>query len=219
MGVTQQESGPSARAAVALTVIAAAAFAAVFRFQRLGPLDFFSAFALAAAVAAGLSLAVDSGYARRLGRDLGSGPVGKAAAGLASAAVLYAVFAAGRALSRPLLPFAAAGIARVYALKSGLPAGRVVLLIGLVIGPAEELFWRGFVQERMAARAGRTAAWLFASLLYAAVHLSSGNAMLVLAAAVCGLFWGGLYARFRSPVLNAASHTAWDLLVFVLFPL
>jgi membrane protease YdiL (CAAX protease family) len=42
--------------------------------------------------------------------------------------------------------------------------------------------------------------------------------MLILAAAVCGVFWGGLYLRFRSPLLNIVSHTLWDLLVFVILP-
>ena len=56
------------------------------------------------------------------------------------------------------------------------------------------------------------------ALLYTAVHLSSGNIMLVLAAAVCGVFWGWLYLRFRSPILNIVSHTLWDLAVFVVFP-
>jgi hypothetical protein len=42
--------------------------------------------------------------------------------------------------------------------------------------------------------------------------------MLVAAAGVCGIFWGWLYLAFRSPILNVVSHTAWDLLVFVVLP-
>jgi hypothetical protein len=42
--------------------------------------------------------------------------------------------------------------------------------------------------------------------------------MLVLAAAVCGLFWGVLYLRTGSILLVAVSHTLWDIAVFVLFP-
>ncbi len=211
---------PAARPAalLVLTVVATALFAAVFRFGRLGRLDFFTVFALAAGLAAGSAFAVDTGYAGRLAADLRSGLPGKAAAGFASAAVLYGLFVAGRALSRLLLPFAGAEIGRVYALKAGLPAVRIVLLVGLVIGPAEELFWRGFVQEGLAGMTGRTGGLLLTSFIYAAVHVASGNVMLVLAAAVCGLFWGSLYLRFRSPVLNVVSHTLWDLAVFVVFP-
>ena len=38
------------------------------------------------------------------------------------------------------------------------------------------------------------------------------------AALVCGAVWGGLYYRFKSPLLNVVSHTAWDVAVFLLFP-
>jgi membrane protease YdiL (CAAX protease family) len=42
--------------------------------------------------------------------------------------------------------------------------------------------------------------------------------MLVLAAAVCGLFWGVIYLKTRSVLLVAVSHTLWDLAVFILVP-
>ena len=218
MAVRRVSPGARPAAVLGLTVVAAVLFAAVFRFGPPGRLDFFALFSIAAGLASGSAFAVDTDYAGRLAADLRSGLPGKAAAGLASAAVLYGLFAVGRALSRLLLPFAAAEIGRVYALKSGVPAVRIVLLVGLVIGPAEEIFWRGFVQERMAGMTGRTRGLLLTSLLYAAVHVASGNVMLVLAAAVCGLFWGSLYLRFRSPVLNVVSHTIWDLAVLVIFP-
>ena len=99
-----------------------------------------------------------------------------------------------------------------------MPLFRIVLLIAVLIGPGEELFWRGFFQENAGARIGRRAGFVLASLLYTSVHLASGNIMLILAAAVCGVFWGWLYLRFRSPLLNVVSHTVWDLLVFVILP-
>ena len=42
--------------------------------------------------------------------------------------------------------------------------------------------------------------------------------MLVLAAMVCGIFWGLLYLRFESPLINMVSHTVWDIAVFIVFP-
>ncbi len=202
----------------AVGLVAVALFIALFRFGRLGPLDFWAWLALNILVVLGLALAVDRGYALRLAADLRTRPVLKIALGLVSAAALYAVFALGRLVALRLFPFAAGGIAGVYALKAGTPLLRVVLLIGLVIGPGEELFWRGFLQERTGATTKPAFGFALTTLLYAAVHLASGNIMLVLAAAVCGLFWGALYLRFRSPLLNVVSHTLWDLLVFVVFP-
>jgi membrane protease YdiL (CAAX protease family) len=210
--------GPDHRLVGASGAIAAVLFIALFRLRHLGPLDFWAWLAANVVIVSALAFILDPGYAHRLKDDLRSGLVRKAALGAFSAAALYAVFALGRALALRIFPFAAAGIGQVYALKTGVPLARIILLIGLVIGPGEEIFWRGFFQEHAAGTTGRTYGFALTALLYAAVHLASGNIMLVLAAAVCGVFWGWLYLRFRSPALNVISHTVWDLLVFVAFP-
>jgi membrane protease YdiL (CAAX protease family) len=218
MGLSGGPARPGPRAVGAVGLVAAALFIALFRFRRLGPLDFWGGFAAIIALVLALSFLVDRGYARRLAEDLREGTLRKMALGAASAAALYAVFAVGRLIALRLLPFAGSGIWKVYALKEGVPLLRVVLLITLVIGPGEELFWRGFFQDRTAATTKPWFGFAFAALLYTTVHLASGNIMLVLAAAVCGVFWGWLYLRYRSPLLNIVSHTLWDLAVFVVFP-
>lgn len=210
--------GPRPWLVTAAGTLAAFLFIALFRFRRLGPLDFWAWLAMNIALVVALSFAIDGGYGRRLIGDIRSGLLRKVGIGVVSAMALYAVFAAGRAATLGLFPFATEGIGNVYALKSGVPLLRVVLLIVFLIGPGEEIFWRGFFQENAGAGTGRAAGFILATLLYAAVHLASGNIMLILAAAVCGVFWGWLYLRFRSPLLNIVSHTVWDLLVFVVFP-
>jgi uncharacterized protein len=209
---------PSPRIVGAAGAVAAILFIALFRLRRLGPLDFWAWLALNIVIVVALAFLIDRDYARRLGRDLRTGVVWKLGLGAASAVALYGVFAAGRLAALRLFPFAAAGIDHVYALRAGVPVLRVVLLIALVIGPGEELFWRGFFQDRTGATTKPSFGFALTAMLYAAVHLASGNIMLVLAAAVCGVFWGWLYLRFRSPLLNVVSHTMWDLLVFVVFP-
>ena len=67
-----------------------------------------------------------------------------------------------------------------------------------VTSPAEEIFWRGFLQRRLMLRLGSFWGWIIASVLYAAVHISSLNFMLVGAAGVAGLFWGLLYWRLKT---------------------
>lgn len=218
MGVNPGRPGPGPRLVGAAGVLAAGLFIALFRLRRWGPLDFWAWLALNIMIVVAVSFVLDRGYVSRLGKDLREGALQKAALGAVSAAVLYAVFAAGRLIALRLFPFAGAGIGEVYALRAGVPIVRVALLIGLVIGPGEELFWRGFFQERTAATTRPAFGFAVAAMLYTAVHLASGNIMLVLAAAVCGAFWGWLYLRFRSPFLNIVSHTLWDLAVFVVFP-
>ena len=211
-------AGRDARLVGAAGAVAAILFIALFRLKRLGPLDFWAWLSLNIVIVAAMSFVLDRGYARRLREDLRSGLARKAVLGIASAAALYGVFTVGRIVALRVFPFAAAGIGHVYALKAGTPVLRIVLLIGLVIGPGEELFWRGFFQERTGATTSPVLGFALTALLYTAVHMASGNLMLVLAAAVCGVFWGWLYLRFRSPVLNMISHALWDLAVFVVFP-
>jgi membrane protease YdiL (CAAX protease family) len=198
--------------------IAAVLFTALFRTRRLGPIDFWTWLAANVVLLAVLAFVLDRGYGRRLAEDARSGLLMKVTVGLASAAALYAVFAVGRAAAPLIFPFAKTGIADIYALKAGTPVLRIALLLGLAVGPGEELFWRGFLQERAGATTSPGFGFVLAALLYTAVHLASGNPMMVVAAAVCGLFWGWLYLSFRSPLLNIVSHAVWDLLVFVLLP-
>ncbi|MEN6559208.1 MAG: type II CAAX endopeptidase family protein [Acidobacteriota bacterium] len=202
----------------AMGALAATLFIALFRLRRLGPLDFWSWMTLNIVLLVVLALLLDKGFAGRLRQDVRSGLGRKLAIGAVSSAALYVLFVIGRDLALRLFSFAEASIANIYALKSGSSSWRVALLLGLIIGPGEELFWRGFFQERAAATTCPSYGFALTAMLYTAVHLAYGNLMLVLAAAVCGVFWGWLYMRFRSPLLNVVSHTAWDLAVFLLFP-
>jgi len=88
----------------------------------------------------------------------------------------------------------------------------------LIIGPGEELFWRGYLQRRFGTKFGKMAGFILATTLYTAVHIATGNFVLVLAALICGLFWGWLYMRFNSMIINVISHTVWDIGVFLLLP-
>lgn len=209
---------PGIAALAGVAVLIAVLFVLLFSFRRLGPLDFWWWMALNVSLTAGLSLAADRGFAFRLKEDLTTGLARKTGLGLASAALLYGLFAAGRLAAIKIFPFAAAGIASIYGLKSGAGIPRLILLVGLLIGPGEEIVWRGFLQENLGRRLGRGTGLALAALIYMLVHVGSGNIMLVLAAGVCGLFWGSTYGIFRSTVLNSVSHAAWALLVFVIVP-
>lgn len=202
-------------------IVAAAAvllFVPLFIFRSAGPLDFWWWMSLNIVLAAGLGAVLDRTYLPLLWADLRSRTGKKVLLGLLAAAALYAVFFAGNLVSRLILPFADSGIGAVYAFKEGASLPRIVLLMALLIGPGEEIFWRGFLQRRWQARFGSSRGYLLATALYTAAHAGSGNVMLVLAAAVCGLFWGFIYRRTGSVLLAAASHTVWDLAVFVVFP-
>ncbi len=138
--------------------------------------------------------------------------------GLGSAAVLYGVFQVGDRMAGFIMPAGEREIARIYELRGQAPRAAIAAALALVIGPGEELFWRGLVQRGLQARLGRTGATVLASSLYGAIHLVSENLTLTGAAGVAGLFWGALYAREQrlSPLI--ISHVAWDIWIFLVAP-
>jgi membrane protease YdiL (CAAX protease family) len=166
-----------------------------------------------------LSGVVDKSQRSSLLQDWKGGLAQKIGLGLLSALALYGVFWAGNAVSKAVFPEAAKDIGGVYGFRQDASIIRIGLLIVFVIGPGEELFWRGFLQRRWQKRLGLLSGWLLAAGFYAVVHIGSGNLLLVLSALVCGLYWGVLYALSRSAIMVAVSHTLWDLLIFIIFPL
>lgn len=148
--------------------------------------------------------------------------------GFAIAFVLWGIFWLGDKVSQWLFDFARPQVDAVYGMKTGLPDGVIALLLLFVIGPAEEFFWRGFVQREMVKffpfRKGLFSAenlgFAVTTVVYALVHIWSFNFMLVMAALVAGFIWGLLY-RLRPSLLPAliVSHAVWDALVFVILPI
>jgi membrane protease YdiL (CAAX protease family) len=137
--------------------------------------------------------------------------------GIFSAFVLYMVFIVGNFAASQLFSFAKGQISGIYDLrKQSTPV--VIGFLVFLIGPAEEIFWRGVVQHTIVHRLGPLKGYLIASLLYASVHIWAFNFMLILAALVCGLFWGFIYMKYRSLWPGIISHALWDLFIFVLLP-
>lgn len=139
--------------------------------------------------------------------------------GLISAAILYIIFYGGDKLSALIFDFASKQIVGIYDNRSLLDIEIIGVLLFFIIGPAEEIFWRGFVQDSLAQKFGDNVGWVIASLLYAGVHLVALNFMLFAAALICGLFWGYVFKRFKSLWPGIISHALWDLTIFILLPI
>ena len=140
--------------------------------------------------------------------------------GVALAAGLWVCFWVGDKVAGLLFTTARPEINAIYDIKNGVSPLLLSLLLLVLIGPAEEIFWRGYVQEQLSQRIGKNRGFLIATALYTAVHMASCNFMLIMAALVAGLFWGLLY-RFRPQDYTAIiiSHALWDAAVFIWFPI
>lgn len=132
------------------------------------------------------------------------------ALGLLSAAGLYGIFRVGDRMARAIMPKGEGEIRDIYALRTQAPQREIAGRLAAVIGPAEELFWRGFVQRRAGA--------VGAAAAYGGAHLVTGNTTLIGAATVAGIYWGLLRALGMSMPALITSHVAWDLWIFLIAP-
>lgn len=139
--------------------------------------------------------------------------------GIISAAILYLIFFIGDMAVRSLFDFAKVEIENIYSTKSQASTIKIGLLLLFVIAPAEEIFWRGFVQRRYSERWGKWRGLVLAVMLYSLVHIWSFNLMLIAAAMVAGIFWSLLYLKYNSIVPGIISHAVWDLFIFVIYPI
>ena len=140
--------------------------------------------------------------------------------GILIAIVLWCAFWIGDKLSQELFTFARPQVDSIYQMKDGTPSWLIALLLLFIIGPAEELFWRGYVQRTLTQRWTANTGFVVTTLIYTAVHLPSMNFMLIMAAFTCGFCWGLLYRLFPQhfPAI-VLSHALWDAAAFVWFPL
>ncbi|MBU3099944.1 CPBP family intramembrane glutamic endopeptidase [Clostridium frigoriphilum] len=139
--------------------------------------------------------------------------------GIFSAIALYTIFYLGNIVSGFIFPFKDSQVLSVYSNRSNGNLIWIGLLLLFIIGPGEEIYWRGFIQNTLSQKMGDTKGYVISVLLYAGVHIITGNVMLVIAALVCGVFWGWLYKKEKSLLPVIISHAIWDLTIFVIFPL
>lgn len=140
--------------------------------------------------------------------------------GIAIAVALWGVFWIGDKLSQIMFDFARPQVDTIYSMKDGESPWLLTALMLFLIGPAEEIFWRGYVQQTLSKRWTPNIGFIVTTLIYALVHAGSCNFMLTMAALVAGAAWGLLYRlypqRFTAIIL---SHALWDVAVFIWFPI
>ena len=138
--------------------------------------------------------------------------------GLASAGILYLTFQAGDRFARRFVPDGDAQIRDIYTLRTLRPRPEIAARLALLVGPAEEIFWRGLVQSALMRRYGRWRGAAAAAMAYGGVHVVTGNFTLMGAAGVAGAHWCALYAVGVPLGALIVSHTTWDIWIFLVQP-
>jgi uncharacterized protein len=91
-------------------------------------------------------------------------------------------------------------------------SGPLVALVAVVTGVAEELFFRGALYDAVRRPV------LTTTLVYTVVTVATGNAMLVLAAAVLGAVVALVRSRSGGVVAPAIVHATWSVVMLLALP-
>lgn len=140
------------------------------------------------------------------------------ALGLGIAAGLYGIFQVGDRMARRILPAGDKNIGDIYELRGLRPKEEIALRLAAVVGPAEELFWRGLLQRSVVRRSGVVRGVALSAGAYGGAHLVTGNPALIGAATVAGIYWS-VWAALGAPMAALiTSHIVWDIWIFLLAP-
>jgi len=168
----------------------------------------------------GLSVAVVSTYSLFFQKPQISFQIGSIFWGMISAGLLYLIFLMADKIL-PRIPFVGAKsqVEIIYRLGAGTSNILIVLLLLLITGPGEEVFWRGFIQRHLMEQFGPFVGMAITTLIYSGVHIFSRNLVLILAALVAGGFWGLLYLWKKDLLAQIISHSLWGATIFALAPI
>lgn len=140
--------------------------------------------------------------------------------GISLALLLWGVFWIGDKVATWMFSFARPQVDLIYGMKEQQNEWVIACLLLFIIGPAEEIFWRGFVQRNLVKSLDSNKAFIITTIIYAIVHIWAFNFMLLMAALVCGIVWGLAYRLFPKHLFALiVSHAVWDAMVFVIFPI
>jgi membrane protease YdiL (CAAX protease family) len=138
--------------------------------------------------------------------------------GIIHAVLLYLLSRFGMWLLINLFDWATPQIEAIYQTRNQASPYLIGALLVFLIAPAEEIFWRGFVQDRLLQKYGLKIGTGIAIFLYVFVHIWAFNPLLLLAALVLGVHWSIMYSKFNSLVPGIISHAIWDCMIFVVLP-
>jgi membrane protease YdiL (CAAX protease family) len=193
----------------------------IFAFMAIGALAVLVAWRLVAAgrVSVWVAMGCVEGAAgaatlaaRRASLSPDVAPAWAAVAGIGAGLALYLATTAFVLIVRRW-PVFDRHVAEIYDQRKGLPRAVALLLAAGVTAPAEELFWRGLVQGRLAEAIGWPLAALATWGIYVAVNAASESLPIIAGAIVSGAVWGGLTLWTHGVLASLLCHAVWTALM------
>lgn len=139
--------------------------------------------------------------------------------GVLSAAILYFIFLMADKILPQIILGSKSQTENIYRLGIGTHKILIFLLLLLITGPGEEVFWRAFIQKHLMERWGSLTGLAITTLIYSGVHIFSRNLVLILSAFVAGSFWGLLYLWKKDLLAQIISHSLWGATIFAIAPI
>jgi membrane protease YdiL (CAAX protease family) len=106
-------------------------------------------------------------------------------------------------------------VEEIYDQRRGLSLRAALGLAALVVGPGEELFWRGLFQWRLASALGWPAGAALTWLAYIVANAASGSLPILAGAVVSGAVWGALALWTHGVLASLICHTVWTGLMLI----
>jgi membrane protease YdiL (CAAX protease family) len=144
---------------------------------------------------------------------------GGAALGIGTGLLMAALTKLFYPLAAALLPQLAPAVADLYTYLAQSPGPVAALPVLVLVVVAEEGVWRGVLIDAFPPSLNVIAVVLCSALIYSLPHLAGRSLILFGVAFVCGTIWGLLRVATGSVWVPVLSHLAWNLNVFVFFPL
>jgi membrane protease YdiL (CAAX protease family) len=117
------------------------------------------------------------------------------------------------------LPQIPAAVADLYAYLAQPPGPLAALPILVLVVIAEECVWRGLLIDALRPVYHVNTVVFCSAVVYSLPHIAGRSLILFGVAFVCGIIWGLLRVSTESVAVPILCHLAWNLNVFVFFPL
>jgi CAAX protease family protein len=195
-----------------LVVAGVVAVGVAWRLIALGRLPIWTTMASLSA-----ALGVASLLTRRVRLSPRLAPLPATAVGVGAGVLLYVATVAFVVLVRRW-PVFDRHVREIYDQRKGLSAPAALGLSALVTAPAEELFWRGLAQARLAEAFGWAPAAVVIWAGYAAANAASGSLPILAGGLVGGAVWGALAVWTHGVLSSACCHLVWTGLMVAIPP-